>query len=163
MPSRLPGLGFTALKTDHMVYLMTWLRSRAFRLMVLFPSERQMIENSGRRRPRGGHAGGHAQPVVGGPADREPRLYGDRRTDPGHPVEMPHVVLRQPAAPAAHPAVHRRPDDPEDLARLGRRQRDQFGVLALEQVLLADPAQLEAENDPIGRRSRAVRLPDGDE
>ena len=99
---------------------MTWLRSRALG-----------------RAGSSGHATAHCRstsaggllaadatqagmptPSYAAPHDREPRQRRHGRPDPGHPAEVADGVLRQSAAPAGDPGVHRRVGD----AR-GRRSR----------------------------------------
>jgi hypothetical protein len=55
-------------------------------------------------------------------------------------------VLRQRATPPGDPGGHRRPLDPGGRREVGGGQRGQFGVFALQQRLLPDPADRTADD-----------------
>ena len=62
---------------------------------------------------------------------------------------MPDGVLRQPAAPALHVAVHRPDGQPGGVREVGQRGRDELLVGGLERGLLAVPAQRGAQQQQV--------------
>jgi len=90
--------------------------------------------------PRSGDASGDADAVIGGSTYGQSRLIGNSGPDSSHPFQVPDAVLRQPAAPSAHPRIDRLVDDSGRAGKVGRCQRDKFGVVTLQDSLLAEPA-----------------------
>src|SRR6478609_3755155 len=90
----------SALNTDHIVYRMTSLRSRALgfaggveSLMASFSRLRQPGENPVRRGPRGTDARGDAHAVEVGTRDGQPRHGLDGPADPFDAVQVADGVL----------------------------------------------------------------------
>ena len=69
----------------------------------------------------GPDAGRDADAVVGRARDRQARLGGDGRPDPGGAIEVADVVLRQAATPAGDTGLHGTAGDP---GRLGSHAED---------------------------------------
>src|SRR6266702_7076566 len=110
------------------------------------PPGRQVATDLVGGQPRRGDAGRDADAVVRGAADSQARLGRDPGPDPADPVQVTDRVLGQPAAPSRHARVRRAAGDARGGREVGRGEAGEFGVVALQHGLLADPPHRAADD-----------------
>src|SRR5271169_6757225 len=133
--------------TDHIVYRISSLRSRALGLpaasaapglvpsgwvipcwsaMALLSATAEELRHLAGRGAGRRNTGGYADSLVGRPADGQARLGGDGRPAPRHTVQMPDRVLRQRAAPPGNTMRGRSAVHPGSGREFGRGQCGQI-------------------------------------